>query len=65
MVTVKNSFRDEYSFLSNFYPSPVTYRGVVFPTAEHAEIPGDNALGVMLMTLRLHLGIQQPPPPNS
>lgn len=156
MVTVINSFRDEYSFLSNFYPSPVNYRGIMFPTAEHAfaagktndtnaiqriaaastpaeakalgrsvslipdwdsikfsvmwdvlwskftgnvvpsqkliatrgallvegnswhdqvwgdctcrkhaEIPGDNALGVMLMALRLHIGIQQPPLHNS
>ena len=24
---------------------------------QHAEVPGDNALGVILMTLRLRLGI--------
>lgn len=29
-------FRDEYSFLSNFYPCEVEYNGIVFPTAEHA-----------------------------
>lgn len=29
-------FRDEYSFLSNFYPAQVIYKGVLFPTAEHA-----------------------------
>ena len=30
------SFRGEYSFLSNFYSSPVHYQGMEFPTAEHA-----------------------------
>lgn len=30
------SFRGDYDFLSNFYPSPVELGGVVFPTAEHA-----------------------------
>jgi N-glycosidase YbiA len=30
------SFRGDYDFLSNFYPSPVKLGGVVFPTAEHA-----------------------------
>lgn len=29
-------FRREYEFLSNFYPSPVTYNGVTYPTSEHA-----------------------------
>ena len=31
-----NQFRDEYSFLSNFYPSPLTYKGVRYPTVENA-----------------------------
>ena len=29
-------FRGEYGFLSNFYPSPLEYDGVEYPTAEHA-----------------------------
>lgn len=30
------SFRGAYRFLSNFYQWPVLYRGLVFPTSEHA-----------------------------
>ncbi len=30
------SFRDQYEFLSNFYPSPVVLDGVTYPTLEHA-----------------------------
>ena len=26
----------EYRFLSNFYPSPITYEGIRYPTVEHA-----------------------------
>ncbi|XP_031621920.1 uncharacterized protein LOC116339970 [Contarinia nasturtii] len=29
-------FRDEYFFLSNFYPVKIEYGGDVYPTAEHA-----------------------------
>lgn len=29
-------FRGEFSFLSNFHPSPIRLGGVVYPTAEHA-----------------------------
>jgi ribA/ribD-fused uncharacterized protein len=29
-------FQDKYRFLSNFWPSKVTYEGVVYPTIEHA-----------------------------
>ena len=29
-------FDDEYAFLSNFYPCPVTYEGITYPTNEHA-----------------------------
>ena len=28
-------FKDEYSFLSNFYTSPFIVNGITFPTAEH------------------------------
>ena len=31
-----DTFRGEYSFLSNFAPCKVTYKGKVFPTVEHA-----------------------------
>lgn len=30
------SFRDEYSFLSNFYQCPLKYKGVTYPNAEAA-----------------------------
>lgn len=29
-------FRGTYFFLSNFYPSPIHYNGLVYPTAENA-----------------------------
>ena len=31
-----DSFSCEYAFLSNFYPSPLTYEGISYPTVEHA-----------------------------
>lgn len=31
-----DSFRGKYSFLSNFYKTPVTYEGIVYPSAENA-----------------------------
>lgn len=31
-----NSFDGNFAFLSNFYPSPVVQRGVIYPTVEHA-----------------------------
>lgn len=31
-----DEFSGEYRFLSNFFPSPVTYEGIEFPTVEHA-----------------------------
>jgi ribA/ribD-fused uncharacterized protein len=31
-----NRFRGQYHFLSNFYPSPVKWEGIVYPTVEHA-----------------------------
>lgn len=34
-MTVK-SFQGKYRFLSNFYPAAVFYRGLTFPTVEHA-----------------------------
>lgn len=29
-------FREEYAFLSNFYPCPITIDGIRYPTTEHA-----------------------------
>lgn len=29
-------FRDEYAFLSNFYPVKISYKGIVWPSVEHA-----------------------------
>ena len=31
-------FKEEYFFLSNFYMCPVTYKGVEYPSSEHAYI---------------------------
>jgi ribA/ribD-fused uncharacterized protein len=33
---VINSFAGKYNFLSNFYHSPFVWRGIVWPTVEHA-----------------------------
>lgn len=30
-----SSFKDKYRFLSNFWPSPFTYDGILYPTNEH------------------------------
>lgn len=30
------TFSGTYRFLSNFYPSPITYNGLLYPTVEHA-----------------------------
>ena len=30
------SFSDDFEFLSNFYPSPITIENTLFPTVEHA-----------------------------
>lgn len=35
-MTTINSFRNEYYFLSNFYISPVTYKGVTYSNNESA-----------------------------
>lgn len=31
-------FKDEYSFLSNFYPHPIEYKGIEYPSSEHAYV---------------------------
>lgn len=35
-MQIIDSFRGEHYFLSNFYPAQVPFRGVVFPSSEHA-----------------------------
>lgn len=32
------SFKGEYSFLSNFYPVNITVEGITFPSVEHAYV---------------------------
>lgn len=34
--TIIDAFRGEHYFLSNYFPAPVPFRGIVFPTSEHA-----------------------------
>ena len=36
MNDVVRSFEGEYAFLSNFYPAPIEWQGLLFPTVEHA-----------------------------
>ncbi len=35
-MNIIDSFREEYAFLSNFYPAKVTYSGYTYQTSEHA-----------------------------
>jgi len=35
-MPIIDSFRDEHEFLSNYFPSRIEYRGLVYPTVEHA-----------------------------
>ena len=30
-----NGFKNQHAFLSNFYPAPITFEGLVYPTSEH------------------------------
>ena len=36
MPNIIGSFNGEYEFLSNFYPSPISFDGILYPTNEHA-----------------------------
>ena len=37
MTTAKiGEFDGKFRFLSNFYPSPIFYDGILYPTVEHA-----------------------------
>lgn len=35
-MSVINSFKDEYAFLSNMYPAQITWKGKIYKTSEHA-----------------------------
>lgn len=35
-MTMINEFKDEYEWLSNFYPCEIYLNGLLFPTVEHA-----------------------------
>lgn len=37
-----NSFYGRWAFLSNFYPSPLVWQGITYPTAEHAYNAGKS-----------------------
>lgn len=43
MPNVIARFSGAYRFLSNFYPAPVLWDGIVYPTAEHAFNAGKTA----------------------
>lgn len=36
MIPIIESFYGRWAFLSHFYPSVLTYEGIVYPTGEHA-----------------------------
>lgn len=36
MINKIDRFVGKYAFLSNFYPSPISYGGISYPTVEHA-----------------------------
>jgi ribA/ribD-fused uncharacterized protein len=43
-MNIINSFYGRWAFLSNFYPSPLTWEGIIYPTAEHAFNAGKTAV---------------------
>jgi ribA/ribD-fused uncharacterized protein len=47
-----DSFRGEYEFLSNFYPSPVVYDGVRYETVEHAYQAAKTEVPAMRLSIR-------------
>lgn len=47
-------FKDQYAFLSNFYPVEIEYQGIEFPSVEHAF---QAAKSMSLAERRLFLGI--------
>lgn len=39
-LEVISRFNDRWAMLSNFYPAPVVWEGMMYPTSEHAFIAG-------------------------
>jgi len=37
-MKIIDSFRGDYFFLSNFYPCPLTFEGIQYPSSEHAFV---------------------------
>ena len=35
MMEPIQGFKNQYAFLSNFYPAPITFEGLLYPTSEH------------------------------
>jgi ribA/ribD-fused uncharacterized protein len=50
-------FKNEYEFLSNFYPSVIFYNGFIYPTVEHAF----QASKTMDYDLRLKVSVADTP----
>lgn len=48
-----NSFKGQYSFLSNFYPVQVEIEGIVYPSVEHAYV----AMKTMDIELRKQISL--------
>ena len=50
-------FKNDYTFLSNFYPSYILFEGLVYPTVEHAYVAAktfDNVFKIMIAELPGH-----------
>lgn len=47
------SFRDRHFFLSNFYPQPITYHNLTYPTSEHAYQAEKTDVQTMREEIRL------------
>ena len=47
-------FKNDYTFLSNFYPSYILFEGLVYPTVEHAYVAAksfDSVFKIMIAEL--------------
>lgn len=51
------SFKDEYAFLSNFYPAKIMYGGIEYPTSEHMYV----AMKTLNITEREHIATIETP----
>ena len=55
-----DSFRGEFAFLSNFHPSPIKYRDLDFPTAEHAYQYEKNPMDPYARKIRMERNLLTP-----